>query len=531
MFDAFGLKPFAQIRIPRLAAPPPKAAQAKTGKSWVQVLRSAPAEMLGDEAKAEGTGTAGKAVKHAQNDCLKAMLTAIHGAQKFIYIEGQFFQSAYGTDQVGGTKDAASGPMAALTDITSLPGYGKFAKQLGIQGLDSDQIPGAIQVSQIDDIKRTSDGAAFLRDIESVLKNVAAIKISRQMGRAQERIVNPIGEALARRIENAIYDGQPFHLYMVLPVHPEGTLNTLNIMTQLHLTMQSLIFGSDSLVNRVRRAILVARLRKNNHIERAEAIKLVSAYEIKEVVREGGDAWRKHITLLNLRSWHMLEKRPVTEQIYVHSKLLIADDRVAVLGSANINDRSQLGDRDSELAVIVRDDEHMTVKLDGLHQDFVSASVHQLRVRLWKKLFGLMGSSEPAQELAGVVNSPAAQQTWELIQTVANSNALAYRKAFPFLADVDERPSSIWPTWVRQTRSLKSYMPFSERFWRRKEITDESLSWEAKGHSVESTPSNIKGFIVALPTSWTMGENNSSGMNLTLLANNQTLHDDDQQIA
>lgn len=531
LFDAFGLKPFAQFRIPRLPAPPPTAEQAKTGRSWVQVLRSAPAEMLDDEAKAEGKATAGKAVQHAQNDCLKGMLTAIHGAQKFIYIEGQFFQSAYGADQVGGTKDAAFGPMAALTNITSLPGYEKFAKQLGIQGLDSDQIPGTIQVSQIDDIKRTSEGAAFLRDIESVLKNIAAIKISRQMGKAQERILNPIGEALARRIENAIYDGQPFHLYMVLPVHPEGTLNTLNIMTQLHLTMQSLIFGSDSLVNRVRRAILVARLRKNNHIERAEAIKLVSAYEIKEVVREGGDAWRKYITLLNLRSWHMLEKRPVTEQIYVHSKLLIADDRVAVLGSANINDRSQLGGRDSELAVIVRDDEHMTVKLDGLHQDFVSASVHQLRVRLWKKLFGLMGSSEPAQELAAVVDSPAAQQTWELIQTVANSNALAYRKAFPFLADVDERPSSIWPTWVRQTRSLKSYMPFSERFWRRKEITDESLSWEATAHSVESTPSNIKGFIVALPTSWTMGENNSSGMNLTLLANNQTIRDDDQQIA
>lgn len=28
-----------------------------------------------------------------------------------------------------------------------------------------------------------------------------------------------------------------------------------------------------------------------------------------------------------------------TEQIYVHSKLMIVDDRVAVIGSANINDR------------------------------------------------------------------------------------------------------------------------------------------------------------------------------------------------
>ena len=55
----------------------------------------------------------------------------------------------------------------------------------------------------------------------------------------------------------------------------------------------------------------------------------------------------------------------VTEQIYVHSKLLIADDRVAILGSANINDRSLQGERDSELAVMVRDSEPLTVRLDG----------------------------------------------------------------------------------------------------------------------------------------------------------------------
>jgi phosphatidylserine/phosphatidylglycerophosphate/cardiolipin synthase-like enzyme len=43
----------------------------------------------------------------------------------------------------------------------------------------------------------------------------------------------------------------------------------------------------------------------------------------------------------------------VTELIYVHSKLLIADDRLVICGSANINDRSMLGKRDSEVAVII----------------------------------------------------------------------------------------------------------------------------------------------------------------------------------
>eukprot|EP01062_Namystynia_karyoxenos_P038312 TRINITY_DN277_c0_g1_i1.p1 TRINITY_DN277_c0_g1~~TRINITY_DN277_c0_g1_i1.p1 ORF type:complete len:1135 (+),score=327.96 TRINITY_DN277_c0_g1_i1:83-3406(+) len=38
-------------------------------------------------------------------------------------------------------------------------------------------------------------------------------------------------------------------------------------------------------------------------------------------------------------------------QIYVHSKLLIADDEYLIVGSANINDRSMAGDRDTEHAV------------------------------------------------------------------------------------------------------------------------------------------------------------------------------------
>jgi phospholipase D1/2 len=39
----------------------------------------------------------------------------------------------------------------------------------------------------------------------------------------------------------------------------------------------------------------------------------------------------------------------------VHSKLMIVDDRFAIMGSANINDRSMCGARDSEIAIIIED--------------------------------------------------------------------------------------------------------------------------------------------------------------------------------
>lgn len=59
----------------------------------------------------------------------------------------------------------------------------------------------------------------------------------------------------------------------------------------------------------------------------------------------------------------------VTELIYVHSKMMIVDDDTVIIGSANINDRSMLGERDSELAIIVQDTDKFTVHFNGIqHQ-------------------------------------------------------------------------------------------------------------------------------------------------------------------
>ena len=61
---------------------------------------------------------------------------------------------------------------------------------------------------------------------------------------------------------------------------------------------------------------------------------------------------------VSIGSFHTWQKKPFEqkiahETIYVHSKLAIADDRLAIIGSSNINDRSLLGDRDSEVAILV----------------------------------------------------------------------------------------------------------------------------------------------------------------------------------
>lgn len=45
--------------------------------------------------------------------------------------------------------------------------------------------------------------------------------------------------------------------------------------------------------------------------------------------------------------------------------MMIVDDDTTIIGSANINDRSMLGVRDSEIAVMVQDLEKFSVEFDG----------------------------------------------------------------------------------------------------------------------------------------------------------------------
>ena len=55
----------------------------------------------------------------------------------------------------------------------------------------------------------------------------------------------------------------------------------------------------------------------------------------------------------------------MSELIYVHSKMLIVDDQSVVIASANINDRSMLGSRDSELGILVQDTNTVESRMNG----------------------------------------------------------------------------------------------------------------------------------------------------------------------
>ncbi|KAG9066893.1 hypothetical protein KI688_012805 [Linnemannia hyalina] len=92
----------------------------------------------------------------------------------------------------------------------------------------------------------------------------------------------------------------------------------------------------------------------------------------------------------------------VTEQLYIHSKLMIVDDRIIIIGSANINDRSQVGYRDSEIAIIIEDSETVTSKMNGVEYQ-AGKIAHGLRTDLFKEHLGLLPHVEHDTVTSGSV--------------------------------------------------------------------------------------------------------------------------------
>lgn len=97
----------------------------------------------------------------------------------------------------------------------------------------------------------------------------------------------------------------------------------------------------------------------------------------------------QYIQFYSLRKWSTIgpDAKLVTEQLYVHAKLMIVDDRSCVIGSANINERSMNGNRDSEVAVIIRDNDLVKSKMNT-KEYYAGRFPLELRQRLMREHLG-----------------------------------------------------------------------------------------------------------------------------------------------
>ncbi|CAM8993160.1 unnamed protein product [Rhodiola kirilowii] len=212
-------------------------------------------------------------------------------------------------------------------------------------------------------------------------------------------IRNRVLEALYRRIMRAYSEKKSFRVIIVIPLLPgfQGGLDdggAASVRAIMHWQYRTISRGHNSILHNL--------------------------YDLL------GPKTHDYISFYGLRAYGKLfEGGPVAcSQVYVHSKIMIVDDCSVLIGSANINDRSLLGSRDSEIGVLIEDKEFVTSSMGGTLWKAGKFAL-SLRLSLWSEHLGLR-SGEITQ-----IKDPVADSTYkEIWMATAKTNTMIYQDVF-----------------------------------------------------------------------------------------------------
>ncbi|XP_055916845.1 phospholipase D2 isoform X2 [Eupeodes corollae] len=267
-------------------------------------------------------------------------------------------------------------------------------------------------------------------------------------GASNNNIRNQISETLFKRIVRAHKEQKTFRVIVVIPLLPgfEG-----DVGGSTGIAVRALTHWNYASISRGRASILT---------------------RLKEV---GVDNPHEYISFHSLRTHSELNNIPITELIYVHSKLLIADDRVVICGSANINDRSMIGKRDSEIAAIITDNEFEDGRMNG-EQLPSGIFAGRLRKYLFKEHLGLLEPDPNGPRID--VTDPVIDQFYNGIwRRTSKRNTDTYDEVFKCV------PNNL-------VKSFSSFRKYNEQPPMSK--TDPEMA--------ANMVKNIQGFLVDLPT-------------------------------
>ncbi|KAL3445642.1 hypothetical protein BJX65DRAFT_309841 [Aspergillus insuetus] len=203
----------------------------------------------------------------------------------------------------------------------------------------------------------------------------------------------------------------------------------------------------------------------------------------------------------------------VTEELYVHSKVMIADDRVVICGSANINDRSQLGDHDSEIAVLIEDTTPVQSVMNG-RQWMASRFASSLRRHLFRKHLGLL----PPQDYehvndhfdfdspeSQVVADPLADTFLSLWNTRAHTNTDVFREVFHSVPDDTVRNWTTYKEFYGYYFKNADKQAFGEKIdgppapYKYGHVVSEKFPGPEGVQRVKELLSQVKGTLVEMP--------------------------------
>ncbi|KAI8973863.1 hypothetical protein BDB01DRAFT_854129 [Pilobolus umbonatus] len=302
-------------------------------------------------------------------------------------------------------------------------------------------------------------------------------------------INNKIGQALVERIKKAHRENKKFRVIVVVPVAPgfEGDFTqverkSMPLRSVAQYNYRSISRGKHSIFGHLKEANIPIKdyigfysLRKWDQIKSTTSSIAPNQAEDNPIKSDNSNLpnfshklskskLKKSITIhpnptkhtpnpikhtpnenkATYESSHLFKSNDViTEQIYIHSKLMIVDDRIVICGSANINDRSLLGNRDSEIAVIVEDTDMIDSKMNGKPQYKASRYAQSLRMQLFKEHLGLLNCPDDQKDQYKnikkedvVVMDPLNDEFYyDVWDKTAHNNTLLFRKLFRCIPD------------------------------------------------------------------------------------------------
>lgn len=212
-------------------------------------------------------------------------------------------------------------------------------------------------------------------------------------------IKNRVLEALYRRIIRAEKEKKCFRVIIVIPLLPgfQGGIDdggAASVRAIMHWQYRTICRGPNSILHNL--------------------------YGIM------GPKAHDYISFYGLRSYGKLcDGGPLaTNLVYVHSKLMIIDDRMVLIGSANINDRSLLGSRDSEIGVLIEDKDFVGSSMSGRPWRAGKFAL-SLRLSLWSEHLGLRHGE------VNRISDPVVDATYKDIwMAVAKTNTMIYQDVF-----------------------------------------------------------------------------------------------------
>eukprot|EP01126_Amoeba_proteus_P047436 TRINITY_DN5410_c0_g5_i1.p1 TRINITY_DN5410_c0_g5~~TRINITY_DN5410_c0_g5_i1.p1 ORF type:complete len:530 (+),score=87.30 TRINITY_DN5410_c0_g5_i1:39-1628(+) len=216
-------------------------------------------------------------------------------------------------------------------------------------------------------------------------------------------VQNKITSVLLDKLRHMIKEKCLFRVYVVMPLHPEGPFHE-------NLSLRCIMQWQYKTIGRGESSILESLAKEFPETNLEDYISFYSLRKHQEIPGTGN--------------------KFATQPIYVHSKLLIVDDKTVIIGSSNINDRSMLGDRDSEIACIVEDDEEMNTLMNN--KPYVASTfAHNLRKQLWSEHLDL----HYLHPNYCLLSDPIHPTTFNFWLSTAKNNTLCYRKLFPGIID------------------------------------------------------------------------------------------------